>query len=342
MTGTGGLRLAEIASAIGGTVLGDPEALVFGVASLDRAQPGQLSFLASPKYTRQLERSEATAVLVSPELADAPGACANRIVVARPHEAILAVIPRFHPAPMPPFRGVHPSAVVAPDAIVAADACVEALCVIESGAQVGPGAWIGPQCHLGAGAQVGASSSLVSQVTLYAGCVVGARCLIHAGVRIGSDGFGFVFRGGEHAKVPHVGRCLIGDDVEIGANCTLDRGSIDDTVIGDGTKLDNLVHIGHNVRVGRLCLMAAGCVVAGSARIEDGVTMAGQAAIGGHLTVGAGAIITAKSGVIKDVPPGETWSGFPARPHREEMRRLAATAKLTGQRRRTGEGGGES
>ncbi|MEK0431371.1 MAG: hypothetical protein RL139_1175 [Gemmatimonadota bacterium] len=338
MTGRSGLRLAEIASAVGGELLGDPEAVVFGVAALDRAQPGQLAFLASPKYAKQLEGSEATAVLVTPDLASAPGACANRIIVARPHEAILAVIPRFHPAPVPPFRGVHPTAVVAPDAVVASDACVEAFCVLEAGARVGPGAWVGPQCHLGAGAVVGAGTRLVSQVTLYAGSEVGARGLIHAGTRIGSDGFGFVFRDGAHAKIPHVGRCLVGDDVEIGANCTIDRGSIDDTVIGDGTKLDNLVHIGHNVRVGRLCLMAAGCVVAGSARIEDGVTMAGQAAVGGHLTVGARAIITAKSGVIKDVPPGETWSGFPARPHREEMRRIAATVKLPEHLRRAAGG----
>lgn len=328
VSGGASLRLAEIAAAVGGTVLGDPEVVVSGIAPLDRAGPGQLAFLASPKYVRALGTSAAGAVLVTPELADAPGPCRHRIVVARPHDAVLAVLPVFHHAPAPPFRGVHPTAVVAPDAVIAADACVEAFTVVESGVRIEAGAWVGPHCHLAAGAAVGPGTRLVGAVTLYPGCAIGARGLVHAGTRIGSDGFGFVFRDGAHRKIPHVGRCLIGDDVEIGANCAIDRGSIDDTVIGDGTKLDNLVHIGHNVRVGTHCLMAAGCVVAGSARIEDLVSLGGQVAVGGHLTVGRGARIAAKSGVVKDVPAGETWSGFPARPHREELRRAGATARL--------------
>lgn len=322
------LRLADVASAVGGTVVGDGDARVSGIASLDRATPADLTFLASSKYSALLVESDAGGVLVTPELAESPGRCANRVIVAKPHEAMLALLPRFYRMPARPFVGVHPTAVVDPTARLDADACVEALCVIGPGAVIGRGVWIGPHCVIGAGVPVGADSRLVSQVTLYPGAEVGARVLLHAGVRIGSDGFGFVFRDGAHQKIPHVGRCVIGDDVEIGANSTIDRGSIDATEIGAGTKIDNLVHVGHNVRVGRLCLFAAGVGIAGSSRIEDGVMLAGQVGVAGHLTIGARAIITAQSGVLKSVPAGETWGGFPSRSQRETLRGYAAVNKL--------------
>jgi UDP-3-O-[3-hydroxymyristoyl] glucosamine N-acyltransferase len=156
--------------------------------------------------------------------------------------------------------------------------------------------------------------------------------ILHSGVRVGSDGFGYVQKqvDGElvHVKIPHIGRAIIGNDVEIGANTAIDRGSVDDTVIGDGTKIDNLVHIGHNVRIGRLCLLMAQVGIAGSARIEDGVIMGGHAAVTGHVTIGAWARLAGKSGAISDVPAGETWSGYPARPHKEALRSSAALLKL--------------
>ncbi len=325
---TTSLRLADVAHAVGGTVVGDGEVRVSRLASLDRAAPSDLSFLASPKYARLLLESAAGGVLVTPELATAPGRCANRVVVAKPHEAMIALVPRFYRLPERPFAGVHPTAVVAPDATVAPDACVEAFAVIGAGASIARGAWIGPHCVVGDGVPVGEDSRLVAHVTLYPGAVVGARVLLHAGVRIASDGFGFVFADGAHRKIPHVGRAIIGDDVEIGVNSTVDRGSIDDTEIGAGTKLDNLVHVGHNVRIGRLCLFAGGVMIAGSARIEDGVVLAGQVGVAGHLTIGARATITAQAGVIGDVPAGETWGGFPARPAKEAMRGYAALSKL--------------
>ncbi len=325
---SGPLRVADIAALLGATIVGDPSVVVTGVAPLDRAGPGELSFLASARYLELFATTAASAVIVAPELAEAAGACGTRLVVAKPHEAVLTVIARMHPRPVPPFVGVHPTAVIATEAVVSPGACVEAFSVIGAGATIAAGAWIGPHCVIGAGSAIGPETRLIDHVTIYPGCRVGARNLLHAGVRVGSDGFGFVYRDGAHQKIPHVGGCVIGDDVEMGANCTIDRGSIDDTVIGDGTKLDNLVHIGHNVRVGKHCLMAAGCVVAGSARIEDLVSLGGQVAVGGHLTVGRGARLAAKSGVVKDVPAGETWSGFPARPHGEELRRAGATARL--------------
>jgi UDP-3-O-[3-hydroxymyristoyl] glucosamine N-acyltransferase len=160
--------------------------------------------------------------------------------------------------------------------------------------------------------------------------VLGRRVAIHSGVRLGSDGFGYVYGDGQHRKIPHVGRCVVEDDVEIGANTTIDRGSIGDTVIGAGTKIDNLVHLGHNVRVGRLCLVMAQVGVSGSATIEDGVILAGQAGVQGHATIGAGARIGGQAGILGDVPAGATFSGYPGRPHKESLRATAALFKLTG------------
>jgi UDP-3-O-[3-hydroxymyristoyl] glucosamine N-acyltransferase len=154
--------------------------------------------------------------------------------------------------------------------------------------------------------------------------------VVHSGARIACDGFGYVFREGRHEKIPHVGGCVIEDDVEIGANSTIDRGSIDDTVVGAGTKIDNLVHIGHNVRIGRLCLIMAQVGIAGSSRVGDGVILAGQVGLSGHLEVGDGARLGAQAGVFGNVPAGESWSGYPARPHREALRAHAALFKLSG------------
>jgi UDP-3-O-[3-hydroxymyristoyl] glucosamine N-acyltransferase len=178
--------------------------------------------------------------------------------------------------------------------------------------------------------RIGDDSHLYSSVTVYPRVRLGRRVLVHAGARIGSDGFGYVFQDGAHQKIPHVGRCVIGDDVEIGANTTIDRGSIDDTVIGPGTKIDNLVHVGHNVRIGALCLIMAQVGIAGSTHVEDGAILAGQVGLSGHLTVGKGARLGAQAGVFGDVPAGETWSGYPARPHKEALRAHAALFRLSG------------
>jgi UDP-3-O-[3-hydroxymyristoyl] glucosamine N-acyltransferase len=206
--------------------------------------------------------------------------------------------------------------------------------VIGEEAVIGDDVDIAPHVVVGAGAKIGNSSRLFPHVTLYAGTELGSRVVLHSGVRAGSDGFGYVFADGAHTKIPHVGRCIIGDDVEIGANTTVDRGSIDDTVIGAGTKIDNLVQIGHNVRIGRLCMIMAQVGIAGSARIEDGCVIAGQAGLGGHITIGRGARIAGQSGVFGDVPAGESWSGYPARPHRESLRATGAMFKIAGMMKR--------
>lgn len=324
----GALSVAEIAAAVGGAVRGDPDHRVTGVAPLDRAGPAEITFLGSPKYAKMMAECRAGAVLVSPELADTPGPCANRIVVAKPHDAMIALLPRLYRAPERPFVGVHATAVVDPSAHLDGDVCVEAYAVIGAGARVAAGCWIGPHVVLGAGVQLGADTRLFAHVTVYPGARIGARCALHSGVRIGSDGFGYVFRNNVHEKIPHVGGCIIGNDVEIGANSTIDRGSIDQTVVGDGTKIDNLVHIAHNVRIGRLCLLAAQVGIAGSVRVGDGVVMAGQVGVSGHYTVGDRAVLTAQAGIISDVPAGKTYGGFPGQPHRQSMRGYAALLKL--------------
>jgi UDP-3-O-[3-hydroxymyristoyl] glucosamine N-acyltransferase len=324
------LAAAEVAAACGGTlVAGDASVRVSAVAPLDRAGPGDLSFISHGKYASVFATSNAGVVLCTPDLAETPGKPAVRIVVAKPHDALIALLPRIYVAPA--FEpGVHPTAVVGAGAVIDPSARVDAYAVIGAGVTIGPRTWIGPHAVLDDGVTIGEDTRLFSHVTLYSGASIGNRTVVHAGTRIGSDGYGFVYQNGAHRKIPHIGRCIIGNDIEIGANCTIDRGSIDDTMIGDGTKIDNLVHLAHNVRVGRLCLILAQVGVAGSSKIEDGAILAGQAGVSGHHTVGKGATIAARAAVFGDVPAGETWSGYPARPHREALKAQATLHRLTG------------
>jgi UDP-3-O-[3-hydroxymyristoyl] glucosamine N-acyltransferase len=325
--GARALTAGDVARLVGGELSGDAARAVTGVAPLDRAAPGDVTFLAAAKYAPLLAGSRAGVVLVSPELAEGAAHVPARIVVANPHEALLALLPAlFRPAPRVP--GVHPTAVVGRGARLGADVTVGPYAVIGDGAAIGDRAWVDAHCVVGAGVTVGEDARLHPGVTLYAGAVVGRRVILHAGVRVASDGFGYVFRENAHQKLPHVGRCVLEDDVEVGANSTLDRGSVDDTVIGAGTKIDNLVHVAHNVRVGRLCLIMAQVGIAGSVRVEDGCVLAGQVGISGHHTIGKGARVAAQAGVFGDIPAGETWSGYPARPHREALRAQAALFKL--------------
>jgi UDP-3-O-[3-hydroxymyristoyl] glucosamine N-acyltransferase len=318
---------AAIAEAVGGQLVGDPSVVVSGVAALDRASPRDLSFLGAAKYTSVFATSRAGVVLILPELAAAPGQAPARVVVERPQEALLTLLPRFHRS-APSMPGIHATAVLGTGVRLGADVSIGPYAVVGEGAEIGNGSVIGPHCVLGDGVTLGERSHLIASVTVYSGSRIGDRVTIHAGARIGSDGFGYVQRDGVHLKIPHVGRCIVEDDVEIGANTTIDRGSIDDTVIGAGTKIDNLVQIGHNVRIGRLCLIMGQAGIAGSVRVEDGCMILGQVGIAGHHTIGKGARVAAQAGVFGDIPAGETWSGYPARPHKEALRAQAALFKL--------------
>lgn len=314
-------------------MIGDPAAEVCAVAPLDRAGPRDATMLASARYAAELIGCGAAVVLIDAKLADVPGDVRARVVVEKPYEAMLALLPALYPGdraePM-----VAATARIGCGARLGSAVRVEDYAVVGAGAVIGDGAWIGAHAVIGAGVLVGEGARVHAAATLYGGTVLGARSIVHSGARLGSDGFGYVLRegaggsGGRHERIPHVGRCMIGADVEIGANSTIDRGSIDDTVIGDGTKIDNLVHIAHNVRMGERCLVMAQVGIAGSTRIGDGAVIAGQAGIGGHASIGAGARIAAQAGVFGDVPAGESWSGYPARPHRESLRASAALLKL--------------
>jgi UDP-3-O-[3-hydroxymyristoyl] glucosamine N-acyltransferase len=312
---------------VGGKLLGDAAARVDSVAPLSRAQPNNLSFLADGRYTAVLSESSPGVVLVTPELADAAAGVPARVIVAKPAAALLELLPCFYPERQS-APAIHPTAVIGRGAKIGDGVTLEEYAVVGEGATIGDGVVVGAHAVVGRGVSVGSQSRLFPHVTLYSGTTIGERVILHSGVRVGSDGFGYVFTGGEHSKIPHVGRCVIGNDVEIGANTTLDRGSIDDTMVGDGTKIDNLVQIGHNVQIGSRCLIMAQVGIAGSARIGDGCVLAGQAGLGGHISIGAGARIGGQSGVFGNVPAGQVWSGYPARPHRESLRATGALFKL--------------
>jgi UDP-3-O-[3-hydroxymyristoyl] glucosamine N-acyltransferase len=330
-TGGGGggfaLTAAAIAEDVGGRLVGNPSIVVHGVAALDRASERDLSFLGAPKYAGMFAASSAGVVLISPELAESPGRAPARVVVDRPQEALLTLLPRFHRVPKVE-PGVHATSVIGRGARLGHNVAVGPYAIIGDDVTIGEGTVIGPHCVIGAGVEIGAACHLVGSVTVYSGSTIAERVTIHAGARIGSDGFGYVQKDGEHLKIPHVGRCIIERDVEIGANTTIDRGSIDDTVVGAGTKVDNLVQIAHNVRIGRACLIMAQVGIAGSVRVEDGAMLLGQVGVSGHHTVGKGARLAAQAGVFGDIPAGETWSGYPARPHKESLRAQAALFKL--------------
>ena len=329
--GEGGsvLTAAAIAQLTGGKLHGDGDARVSSVAPLDRAADGQLTFCGSARYAPQLATTRATVVLVAPDVEDAATTARARVVVERPHESLVGLLPRLYRlrATRP---GIHPSAVLGRGAVIGADVSIGPFAHVGDGAVLGDRVAIDAGATVGAGVRIGDDSRLFPGVTVYPGSELGQRVTIHARAVIGSDGFGYVWRDGRHEKIPHVGRCIVQDDVEIGAGTTIDRGSIDDTIIGAGSKIDNLVMIAHNVRIGRLCMIAAQAGIAGSVRIEDGVVIGGQAGFQGHHTIGKGARIGAQSGVFGDVPPGETWSGYPARPHREALRAQAALLRLSG------------
>jgi UDP-3-O-[3-hydroxymyristoyl] glucosamine N-acyltransferase len=330
--GGGGARTltaAAVASAVGGTLVGDGSIEVTAVAPLDRAGAGDVSFLASSRYAPLFARSRASIVLIAPDLAQSDGSVAARVIVDKPHEALLALLPALY---APPERepGIHSTARLGRGVVLGEGLTIGPYVVVGDGAKIGARSWLESHVVVGAGVQIGDDCRVHPAVTLYPGTRLGNRVQLHSGVRVGSDGFGYVFRGGVHEKIPHVGRCIIEDDVEIGANTTIDRGSIDDTVVGAGTKIDNLVHLGHNVRIGRLCLLMAQVGIAGSTRVGDGVIFAGQAGIGGHINIGDRARIAGQAGVFGDVPAGESWSGYPARPHKESLRATAALFKLAG------------
>jgi UDP-3-O-[3-hydroxymyristoyl] glucosamine N-acyltransferase len=323
------LTAAEIAERSGGEVEGDPAASVRGVATLDAAGPGDLSFVSSPRYAPRAAATRAGVILLPRGLACELPAAVTAIRVKDPHLVLAWLLPTLHPeAAEPP--GVHPTAIVDPDAEVGADVHLAPYVVVGRGARIGDRVRIGAHAVVGDGCSVGSDTVLHPHVTLYPGAVLGARCVVHSGVRIGVSGPKLTMTAEGCRKAPALGGCRIGDDVEIGANSVIDGGASGTTSLGDGTKLDNLVHVGHDASVGARVLLVAQVTLAEGARVEEGAVIGGQSGVDAHRTVGRGARVAGKSGVTSDVAPGETVSGYPARPHREAMRAQATLFRLPG------------
>ncbi len=322
--------LGELAVRVGANVVGDPSRRVGGLRGLDEAGSEDLSFYHNRRYLQAALASRAGALLVADP---APFAGRDLLVCREPYAALGELLPLFHPEAPPP-AGVHASAVVAASARLGAGVSVAAHATVGERAVVGDAAVIGAGCSLGDDTEVGAGTVLHPHVVIEPRCRVGARCILHAGVVIGSDGFGFATVAGEHRKVPQVGIVVIEDDVELGANVCVDRATLGETRIGRGTKSDNLVQIGHNVRVGEHTLLVSQAGISGSTRLGHHVIMAGQSGAAGHLQLGDGTVVTAKAGVMADTEPGAVVMGMPARPQREWMRAMANLLRLDALRRR--------
>ena len=322
-----GLQVTEIAGLVEGRVEGDTQIRVSGIAPLDQATPDELGFLAQRGYLKYLGETRARAILVSEALARDATVIPCRIVVKEAHLALPALLEALYP-PQAAEAGIHPTAVLGKGVNLGEEVSIGPYAVLGGDVLVGDGVRVGAHAVVGDGCVIGSGCVLHPHVVLYPGTRLGARVVLHAGVKLGVDGFGFVPVGGEHVKVPQVGSCVIEDDVEIGANTCIDRGSIGRTVVGKGTKLDNLVHLAHNVQVGEGVLMAAMVGISGSTRVGDKAMFGGQAGIVGHIDIGAGARIGAQAGVIGDIPPGETVSGYPARNNREYLRAMGMAFKL--------------
>ena len=321
------LTVEEVAELVGGRAEGDRSLRVEGIAPLDQANASELGFLAQRRYLKYLPGSRARAVLVGEALAGEVQEIPARVVVEDPHAVLPRLLAHFHPPPTHE-PGIHPTAVIGTGVELGDGVTLGPYAVLEEGAALGDGVRIGPHAVVGAGCFVGEGSVLHPHVVLYPGTRLGARVTIHSGVCLGVDGFGYVPGDTGPQKVPQVGACVVEDDVEIGANCCVDRGSIGRTVIGRGTKLDNLVHLAHNVEIGAACLITGQVGMAGSARVGKGAMFGGQAGVAGHIEIGDGARIGAQAGVIGNIPPGETVSGFPARNHREYLRAMGLAFKL--------------
>jgi len=304
-----GITLGELAVRFGCTLKGDPDVRVFRVATLEAADDRAVTFLANPKYRKFLAQTRAGAVIVEPRLADAcPGAA---LLAANPYATYARIAALLHPA-RAASPGVHASAVVDPTAAIDVSASIGARAVIEADVQIGPRVVIGPGCIVMRGTRIGADSRLVASVTLCAEVIVGERCILYPGVVIGADGFGLAPDRGEWIKVPQIGGVVIGNDVEIGANTTVDRGAIDNTAIGDGVKLDNQIQIAHNVQIGAHTVIAGCAGISGSTVIGKRCMIGGMVGIAGHLTICDDVVLTGKSFVPGNIrKPGYYSSALP-------------------------------
>lgn len=320
------LLLGELAHQIGAELHGDPMQLMTRVATLSAAGPTEVSFLSNARYRRYLATTQAAAVILGVE--DLPGCPTAGLVTTNPYLAFAKAVRALHPPPPDP-RGIHPSAVVAPDAQVHENTWIGPLTVIAERVQIDAGAFIGPGCIVGAGSRIGAGSRLIARVTVGDEVEIGAGVILHPGAVIGSDGFGLARDGAQWYKIPQIGRVIIGADCEIGANTTVDRGALEDTILEEDVRIDNQVQIAHNCRIGAHTAIA-GCVgIAGSAKIGRRCTIAGAAGIAGHLEICDDVHITAMTMVVQSITaPGVYSSNLPAEPNRQWRRNVVRFHQL--------------
>ena len=323
------MKLKEIASRIGCRLEGDGDIDIHRIVGLEEAGPGDLTFFANPKYAAQLKSTRASAVIVADGVDDTglpPGISTLR--TSHPYVAFATAAQLFAPRPATPV-GIHPQASVASSAIVAADASIGAFVSVGDRARIGAGAIVYPHVTIGEDAQIGDHCVIHARVSIRERVVLGHRVVVQDGAVLGSDGFGFA-KGpdGTHHKIPQVGGLVIEDDVEIGANTTIDRPAVGETRIGAGSKIDNLVQVAHGVKIGQRVLLAAQVGIAGSTKLEDNVTLAGQVGVAGHLTVGQGVVATAQTGIPNSVEAGSFISGYPAIANRDWLKSSAIFRKL--------------
>lgn len=315
--------LREIADLINGVLLGDGDIEITGVTNIEDAAATDIAFAVAP-HLEKAAQSVAAAVIIPSTITEF-GKPAIR--VENPRVAFVSLLKLFTPQ-IEVEPGIHATAVVGEDVSIGENVSIMAYAVVADGVKIGNNTVVYPHTYIGNSAIVGSDSLIYPNVTIGAGCHIGNRAIIHSGAVVGSDGFGFITVGGRHQKVPQVGNVLIEDDVEIGANVTIDRATTGSTVVKCGTKIDNLVHLAHNVVIGENCFLVAQTGIAGSVKVGNHVTFAGQSGSAGHLTIGDNCVFAARSAPISDVPAGSFYAGFPARPHKEWLRSEASANKM--------------
>ncbi len=318
----------ELAALVGGQFVSEADGAkpIAGAAALADAGEGHCTFFGNAKYLPQLKASRATAALVPLDFSEAISPVAIR--VENPSLAFAQVLEKFAPEPIRFAPGVHSTAILGRDVVLGENVSIQPFVVIEDGARIGAHTVVGAHSYIGHGASIGADCQIAPRVTVGARCVLGSRVIIHSGTVLGSDGFGFEFSGGRHVKIPQTGIVQIDDDVEIGANVTIDRARFGRTWIQEGTKIDNLVQIAHNVVVGKHCLIVSQAGISGSTRLGNYVTLAGQVGVVGHIEIGDQTIVAAQSGVSKTLGPKQVVFGYPAMPLREAKEQLAHIGRL--------------
>lgn len=321
------VTLGEIAQKTGGTLLGDPAVAITGVAGIETAGPGQLTFVANQKYRSLLVGTQATAVIISPDVATDSIKTAL-IQHPNPYYAFLVALRLFHPQERLYPPGIHSTAVVGKNVTLAEGVHLGPCVVLAEGVSVGEHSALLSGTYVGRNSKIGNDCLIYPNVTAREGVTIGDRVIVHSGTVVGSDGFGFAKEGGVYHKIPQVGGVVVEDDVEIGANTTIDRATMGNTIIGRGTKIDNLVQIAHNVAIGENSIIVAQVGISGSTKIGKNVTLAGQVGLVGHLTIGDNVIVAAKSGIHRDLKPGTVYFGYPARELSKQKRIEAVISRL--------------